>query len=360
MGKPNMKVTPYEVEGKVDYDKLIKQFGVSKLTPAIIKKLNLDNLLVKRGAFYAHRDLDKILGKKFAIVSGRGPSERMHLAHLAMFQVSKDLQDKYGCFVFIPFSDDEKMLVKGLGYEKVKNMAYENAADIIALGFNPKKTEIMFDLSNMNQEVYNYAIKSASKLTISTIKATMGFKDNKNIGAFFYPAMQISHILYPTYKYHLPSLVVIGADQDPFVRLTRDVAGKLNLTKPGDLLLKFLPGLTGGEKMSASDPKSALYTTDSPKEIKKKLNAAFSGGQKTLEDHRKLGGNPDIDACFQYLKYFFEKDELKLAKIYNDYRSGKMLTSELKKYTINKALKFFAEHQKKREKAKKQLEKYLI
>lgn len=354
-----MKVTPYEVEGKIDYDRLIKQFGVSKLTPKLSKKLGTQNLLIKRDAFYAHRDLDKILSKKFAIVSGRGPSERMHLAHLAMFKVLKDLQDKHGCFVFIPFSDDEKILVKNLDFEATQKIAFENAADILALGFDPKKTEIMFDLSHMKQDVYNFAIKAASKLTVSTIKATMGFDDSKNIGSFFYPAMQISHILYPTYKYELPTLVVIGADQDPFVRLTRDVAAKLNLTKPGDLLMKFLPGLTGEEKMSASDPKSALYTTDSPKEIKQKLSRAFSGGQETLEQHRKLGGNPDIDACFQYLKFFFEEDEGKLAKIYNDYRSGKMLTSELKNYTIDKALKFFAEHQKKREKAKKLLKKYL-
>ena len=94
------KVNPYEVSGNIDYEKLVKQFGVSKMTPGILKKLGTENLLLKRGAFYAHRDLNKILKGKFAIVSGRGPSEKMHIAHLAMFKAVADLQKKHGCFVF--------------------------------------------------------------------------------------------------------------------------------------------------------------------------------------------------------------------------------------------------------------------
>ena len=138
------KVNPYEVSGDIDYEKLIKQFGVSKITPALLKKLGSDNLLVRRGGVYAHRDLKRILSGKFAIVSGRGPSSRMNLGHLAMFRIVRDIQRKTGCFVFIPFSDDEKMLVKGHDYDSVRKAASENAKDILALGFDPKKTKIMF------------------------------------------------------------------------------------------------------------------------------------------------------------------------------------------------------------------------
>ena len=163
------KVNPYEVSGEIDYEKLVKQFGVSKISPALLKKLGTDNLLIRRGGFYAHRDLNKILKGKFAIVSGRGPSSKMHLGHLAMFKAIRDIQKKHGCFVFIPFSDDEKMLVKGHDFNEVRKMAIENAKDILALGFDPKKTKIMFDLSDMNQDVYNLAIRASSKITLSTI-----------------------------------------------------------------------------------------------------------------------------------------------------------------------------------------------
>ena len=352
------KVNPYEVSGDIDYEKLIKQFGVSKITPALLKKLGNDNLLVRRGGVYAHRDLNRILSGKFAIVSGRGPSSRMHLGHLAMFRIVRDIQKRTGCFVFIPFSDDEKMLVMDHDYDSVRKAAVENAKDILALGFDPKKTKIMFDLSNMNQDVYNLAIRASSKITLSTIKATMGFKDSKNIGSFFYPAIQAAHILYPTYKYNVPTLVLIGVDQDPFVRLTRDIAGKLGLKKPGDLINIFLPGLSGSGKMSSSDERSAIYTTDTKKDVENKIKRAFSGGRETLVDHKKYGGNPDVDASYLYLKYFFEEDDKKLKQIYQDYKSGKMLTDELKKYTADKANKFLKKHQVARNKVK--IERYLI
>jgi tryptophanyl-tRNA synthetase len=113
--------------------------------------------------------------------------------------------------------------------------------------------------------------------------------------------------------------------------------------------------------MSASDPTSTIYTTDSPKEVEEKIKKhAFSGGRGSLAEHRKRGGNPDIDVCYKWLEMFFEPDDKKLAKIYKDYKSGKLLTSELKNYTIEKINKFLKEHQKKRELAKKTIDKFVF
>lgn len=36
---------------------------------------------------------------------------------------------------------------------------------------------------------------------------------------------------------------------------------------------------------------------------------AFSGGKDTIEEHRKFGGNPDVDVSFMYLTFFLEDDE---------------------------------------------------
>ncbi len=36
---------------------------------------------------------------------------------------------------------------------------------------------------------------------------------------------------------------------------------------------------------------------------------AFSGGRDTMEEHRELGGNCDVDISFQYLSFFLEDDE---------------------------------------------------
>jgi tryptophanyl-tRNA synthetase len=126
------------------------------------------------------------------------------------------------------------------------------------------------------------------------------------------------------------------------------------------MFLPPLSGVSGKMDSSGNSDTSSILTTDTPEQVKKKINKyAFSGGQATLEEHRKLGGNPDIDVCFQYLRMFFESDDKKLDQIYKDYKKGLMLTGELKQYTIDKINEFLKVHQKKREEAKKQLDKFI-
>ena len=115
------------------------------------------------------------------------------------------------------------------------------------------------------------------------------------------------------------------------------------------------------KRMTGSNENETIYTTDSPETVKKKINKyAFSGGQPDIEEHRKKGGNPDIDVSYQYLRIFFEPDDKKLKQIHDDYKSGKMLTGELKEILIQKINKFLASHQQKREMARDQLDKFLL
>ena len=114
--------------------------------------------------------------------------------------------------------------------------------------------------------------------------------------------------------------------------------------------------------MSSSDSEnSVIYLSDSSETVKKKINKyAFSGGRDTVEEHRKHGGNPDVDVSFQYLKIFFEPNDGKLKKIYDDYKSGKMLTSEMKAILIEKINTFLKQHQENRKKAEKMMDKFVL
>lgn len=86
--------------------------------------------------------------------------------------------------------------------------------------------------------------------------------------------------------------------------------------------------------MSSSDPTSTIFLTDTAKEIANKIKKhAFSGGQVDLETHRKLGADIDIDVSIAYLEFFLESDE-QLNEIKTNYKSGKMLTSEVKQILI--------------------------
>lgn len=137
--------------------------------------------------------------------------------------------------------------------------------------------------------------------------------------------------------------------QDPYFRMTRDVAPRIGYPKPALLHSTFFPALQGAQtKMSASDPNSSIFLTDTAKQIKTKVNKhAFSGGRDTVEEHRRFGGNCDVDVSFMYLTFFLEDDD-KLEQIRKDYTSGAMLTGELKKVLIEVLQPLVAEHQARR------------
>jgi len=362
-------ITPWEVSGEINYDKLIKEFGTEKISFSKIKNLKKLHLLLKRQFYFSHRDFNSWIkdaesGKKVSILTGRGPSERMHVGHLVPFLVAKSLQDIYNCNVYIPISEDEKFFVKPkLTFDEARKFADENILDIIAIGFNPKKTFIIKDFS---YPIYPLASKIAKLITYSEAKAIFGLTPEKNIGWTFYPAIQSAHILLPQFiEGPHRTLVPVAIDQEPFIRLTRDKAehSTLKFIKPSAIHAKFIPGLKGSPKMSASDSEETnlIYLTDSPNSVKKKINKyAFSGGKDTLEEHRKYGGNPDIDISFLYLKYLFEEDDKKLAQIEKDYKSGKLLSGELKKYTIDKINAFLKKHQEAKKKAKSQVVKFML
>jgi tryptophanyl-tRNA synthetase len=288
----------------------------------------------------------------------------MHLGHLVPFLVAKSLQDEFDCEVFIPISDDEKFFVKeNLSYEDSIKFAKDNILDLIALGFKPGKTFIFEDF--VYTDIYRYAARVAKRINYSTAKASFGLQPEQNVGWAFYPAMQAAHILFPQfYRGKHISVVPVGIDQDPFIRLTRDVAvhKDFNFDKPAALHAQFIPSLHGGAKMSSSDSENAvIYLSDGPEVVKKKINKyAFSGGRDTIEEHRKHGGNPEVDISFQYLKIFFEPDDSKLKKIHDDYRSGKLLTGELKAILIEKINAFLKQHQENRKKAEKDIGKFVL
>lgn len=365
-----VKVNPYEVSGKVDYRKLITDFGIKKLTPTNLKRIKKItgeiHPYLRRDIFFAHRDLKCCLdeyekGNKFFLYTGCGPSGPIHLGHLGTWMFTKWLQDKFDVELWFQFTDDEKFLFKDKSYQEIQDWTHENMLDVIALGFNPKKTNFLINTKHAGL-IYPEAIKVAKKITFSTVKSAFGFKDSNNIGSIFYTAMQTVPAFLPNVlrNENRPCLIPLGIDQDPHFRISRDVIEKLGHKKPAILHSKFMPPLMGVEgKMSSSNCGQAIFTTDTPKQVKKKINKyAFSGGQSTVEEHRKKGGNPDVDVAYQWLRYFEDDDE-RLAQIRSDYESGKLLSGELKEILIKKINKFLAEHQKRRIKAEKLIDKFL-
>ena len=127
------------------------------------------------------------------------------------------------------------------------------------------------------------------------------------------------------------------------LKLERKLGG-MGLLAPSSTYHHFAVGLTG-EKMSSSKPKTTIFLDDDIESVTKKIRRAYSGGQSTIEEHRRLGGNPDIDVAYQYMMYFFEQDDAYLGEINSAYRSGKILAGEMKQLCIDKATDWMKNHQ---------------
>jgi tryptophanyl-tRNA synthetase len=373
MADEKMVVTPWEVRGNIDYDKLIKEFGTKPVTEELLNRIKKHtkelHYMLRRKIFFSQRDMDWILdqyekGNKFFLYTGRAPSGPIHMGHLVPWLFTKWLQDKFDAELWFQFPDEEKFFFKeDMTLDDTEKFTKENMLDVIALGFDPKKTHFIIDTVHANL-MYKQACKVAKKITFSTTKAVFGFTNETNIGSIFYTAMQSVPAFLPSVikGKNVPCLIPFAIDQDAHFRIARDVLPKLGYYKPAVIHCTFLPGLKGmmeQGKMSASEEQTAIFTTDSPEIVRTKINKyAFSGGQATVEEQRKKGGNPDVDVSYQWLTYF-EEDDAKLKKIREDYKSGKLLTGELKAILIEKINGFLKEHQKKREKAKDLIDKFV-
>jgi tryptophanyl-tRNA synthetase len=369
--KNEMVVTPWEVRGKVDYERLIKEFGTQPLTDELLKRIAKDtgepHLQLRRRLFFSHRDLDAVLdlyekGTKFVLYTGRGPSGPVHIGHLVPWIFTKHLQDKFDTRLYFQMTDDEKFVVDD--ENKLSDMTkfgYENALDLIALGFKPEKTFIIYDVQDIDL-LYDIALEVAKRITYSTGKATFGFQDSTNLGWIFWPAIQAvpCFIHKKLTGENVPALIPAAIDQDPYWRITRDIAQKLGYYKPAQIHCRFLPGLGEGGKMSASEPETSIFTTDPPEVVKRKVWNAFTGGKGTAAEQKKTGADPNVCSVFQYFLYLFEENDSKLAEREKQCRSGEILCGECKKDLTDRINKFLVEHQKKREKARSVLDKYHI
>jgi len=365
------KVTPWEVKGEVDYNVLIKEFGVEPLTNELIERLKKHagvlHLLLRRGVFFAHRDFGDWLdsyekGIRVVLYTGRGPSGQTHIGHLIPWIFTKYLQDIFKAILYFQVTDDEKYLISpGVELSEIKKYAYDNILDIIAVGFDPERTRIFTNL-DYTKEIYNIAIKVAKHVTFSTAKATFGFTESSNIGIIFFPAMQAApcfmHQIIEKEDAHV--LIPCAVDQEPYWRISRDVAPKLGFRKPAGIYSKFMPGLGAGGKMSASLPDTCIFLSDSPEDVKRKIWNAFTGGQPTLKEQREKGGNPEICVVYWYLYYLFEEDDKKVYELYEDCKHGNIICGDCKKNLTEKIIKFLIEHQIKRKEAEKIIHKFIL
>lgn len=322
-----------------DNQKLVERFGASLVS----ELTDVPSLYTFRnGLVYSHRDFDGFYsrlksGERSAIVSGFNASGTIHLGHRGVFDTNLYFQKEHKAEMFIPISDDESYVSGKVSTQKegLEN-SIQLARELAAYGFSLDNTKFIIDQIYTN--IYNLAIKFSRRTTLSAIKATYGYSDETNHGLAFYPSVQAAHVLLPEetggYK---NTLVPIGPDEDAHLRICRDIARKEGYRLPSVLHLSFIPGLDG-EKMSKSK-NNAIFLKDTPKDIRTKVGRALSGGQESVERHRQYGGVPENDMSCIYLRTFFLNGQ-ESKNLFEDYRSGKLLSGEVKQMLTEKVVDF--------------------
>lgn len=300
-------------------------------------------------------------GEEFYLYTGRGPSGDMHLGHLIPFMLAKWLQEKFRVDLVIQITDDEKYVTRELEMDEVERYTRENVLDILSLGFDKARTHVLIDTQHAGL-LYNNALGVAKRITASTVKSVFGLTDSDNIAKYFFTAIQaVPAFLVSKLKgRNTRCLIPYGMDQDDHFRIARDVLPKLGYHKPASLISKLMPSLLGKGKMSTSDRNSAIYLNDPPHVVERKIKRyAFSGGRDTAEEQRKYGANPEVDVAFNIYR-ILEEDPNRVEKVYEDYRTGRMLSGEMKELAIGKVNAFLEKLRENRVKVRVEVDDYMF
>ena len=372
--KDEFVVTPYEVKGRIDYDRLKQRFGTQDLTPELLDRLRAVAggqipALLARGVYFSHRDFGWLLDRavhddRFFLYSGRGPSGPLHLSHLLPFDLCLWFQRRFGSPMFIQITDDEKFWVRGgLSRKEAYRFGMENLVDLLALGFDPARTRVFFDTRSIGA-MYPLAVDVAKKVNFSTVRAVFGFEASQNIGAIFYTALQSVPCFWPSWYAgrSIPCLIPCGIDQDPHFRVTRDLADGLGYPKPALLHSIMLPGLLGEKVMSTTGEQkdNTVFLDDPPREVERKIRNAFTGGRATVEEQRRLGAIPEICSIWALWRSRFAKDDAEFEEVTQGCRSGTLLCGDCKDRVLVRVQDFMADHAAKRDEARSRAEGLII
>jgi tryptophanyl-tRNA synthetase len=403
-------INPWSNGQTVDTERMFTEFGIEPIEP-LLRRMKNPPVFMRRGIVVGHRDYEPIASAienrtPFHVLSGFMPSGHPHLGHLMVMKEMVWHVQQGGCG-YMAVADREAHAVRNISWEKCHTYAKEYLRCLYALGF-----EGTAYYQSSNTALKDLAFEAAIKVNFSDLNAIYGFSPETSLGHAMSVITQVADILFPQLDSKpAPTIVPVGIDQDPHIRLTRDVARKLRMFTveqregyvsvrsknapeaalkevqrsfanaksyamhvdipggdistvqesvrqielrhggygffaPSSTYHTFMPGLQGG-KMSSSIPESSFGFHEPLKDIKKKVMSALTGGRVTLEEQKRLGGEPE--KCSVYLLNLFHlvEDDAELGEICRACRAGELMCGTCKKETFERVKEFLQEFQDK-------------
>ncbi len=353
-------VDPWGSELVADYDRIVHEFGLEMF--AAPGPFPSPNKLMRRGVVFAGRDLQRIAKcikekKPFYALSGIMPSgERLHLGNKMVVENLKYFQD-HGAQTYILVADLEAAAARGISLEEARTraMAFHIPA-YLALGLDPHKTTFYFQSDN--KQVMHLAYEFSKKITLNEFRAVYGSADPSRIMSAL---TQVGDILFPQMDKRMPGIIPVGIDQDPHIRLARDVVNRTKTTHkfvpPSAIYHKYTPSLTGEIKMSKSVPSGNIELPDDIKTVVQKIKRAKTGGRTSEEEQRKMGGEPEKCMVFEMYKQHLVDEDEELARIFNRCKTGELLCGADKSHCCGHMSDFLEEFASRMTEARKQAKK---
>jgi tryptophanyl-tRNA synthetase len=413
------EINPWSSNQAIDVEKLFSEFGIEPIGPALSDLPDIPYFM-RRGIVVGHRDYRQIATAirdrtPFHILTGFMPSGHPHLGHLmVMKEVVWHVQQ--GGNGYVTIADREAHAVRGTTWEKCRELGKEYLSCLYALGF-----EGTTYFQSKNERLKDLAFEAATKVNFSELTAIYGFSPETDLAHAESVITQVADILYPQIdRAPAPTLVPVGIDQDPHIRLTRGVAHKMRMFTveerdgyvsvrsknapdvalnavhkafagskryeghvdirglscadvgqkvrtielahggfgfftPSSTYHIFMPGLTGG-KMSSSIPESIISFYEPEATMRKKVMGGLTGGRMTLEEQKRLGGEPD--KCSLYLLNLFHMvtDDGELAEIRSRCIAGAITCGQCKKDTTERVVAFLKDFRQKMDAAAEKIE----
>lgn len=228
-----MKLDPWGSASIRNYGKLFEEFGIAPFED-LLRKIPSSHPYMRRRIIFGHRDYERILdamhrNERFAVMSGFMPSGPPHLGgKMVMDEIIWHQQ--MGGDAFPCIADMEARFVRDVPWRKCKEIGTDYILSLIALGFDVDRGYIYFQ--SRNETVKDLAFDLGAKVNFTELSDIYGFSSNTSISHVFYVLVDCADILLPqTDAYGSPKPVVIpvGVDQDPHIRLARDLSDRLRM-----------------------------------------------------------------------------------------------------------------------------------
>jgi len=292
---------------------------------------------------------------KKVILTGDRPTGNLHLGHyFGAVKQRIDMQKEYNTYIII--ADVQALTDNFEDPEKVRKNVFELCKDYLALGVDPKYSNIF--IQSKIPAIAELTVFYSNLVTVNrlyrnpTTKAELASKETVfgnrgesiTYGFLGYPVSQAADLTAFDCE-----ICPVGEDQVPHLEQAREIVRKFNriygetLKEPEAFLSKTprIKGLDGNDKMSKSLG-NAIFITDTTEVIMKKIMGAYTDPNKIKKDDK---ANPDQCMVYYYHK-LLQSNNLKT--ICNECKMGSRGCVDCKKELVTEIEKFLEPIREKR------------